>query len=83
VLGLGVGVIVGALVWPLWARWPAGVRLAATAGTVVAAALFYTAFAGFTGGVTLALASAYLAFGGARHLLRQGPRVSPATPAVS
>ena len=84
VLGLGVGLVVGALVWPHTARWPATVRWAASAGSVVGAALLYAGFAGFTGGVTLVLASAYLAFGGARYLVRpDAPVTSPATPAAS
>jgi len=88
VLSLGVAVAAGAIVWPRAASRTRPERRAVsavgTAAAVLAIALVYAALVGFTGGVTLALLSAFVAFGGARYVVRDaGPVRSPATPAVS
>ena len=85
VLGIAVGLWCGSVAWPLAAGWPAWGRAGATAATVVGGTLLYTVLVAFSGGVTLALASGFVAFGGARYLVREARTVVviPATPGAS
>ena len=82
VLGVGVGSWAAVVVWPLAAAWPTVSRMAVCAVAGIAATVAYAVLAGLNGGVTLALASGYLAFGGARVLLRQRRAAERPNPAV-
>lgn len=70
-LSLGVGFWAASVVWALTASWPSPARAATAAVALVATALLYAVVVALSGGVALALASGFLAFGGARLLLRQ------------
>jgi hypothetical protein len=63
-------------------RGPPVSRIALCALAGIAATVAYAVLAGLNGGVTLALASAFLAFGGARVLLRQRRAAERPNPAV-
>ena len=82
VLGVGVGSWAAVVVWPLAAAWPTVSRIAVCAVAGIAATVAYAVLAGLNGGVTLALASGFLAFGGARLLLRQRRAAERPNPAV-
>ena len=70
-LSLGVGFWAASVVWALAASWPSPARTATATVALVATALLYAVVVALSGGVTLALVSGFLAFGGARLLLRQ------------
>jgi len=82
VLGAGVGSWAAVVVWPLAAAWPTLSRIALCAVAGIAATVAYAVLAGLNGGVTLALASGFLAFGGARVLLRPRRDAERPNPAV-
>ena len=82
VLGAGVGSWAAVVVWSLAAAWPTVSRIAVCAVAGIAATVAYAVLAGLNGGVTLALASGFLAFGGARLLLRQRRAAERPNPAV-
>jgi hypothetical protein len=73
VLSLGVGVWAASVVWGLYPAFSMPARIAAAAATALLAGCGYFGFAAVTAGIVLALASGFLAFGGARLLLRQSP----------
>lgn len=79
VLSIGVALWAGAIVWSLTAAWPTGARAGAAIVTVVAAAAVYAVLVALSGGVTLALVSGFVAFGGSRLLLRSSPATLPAS----
>ncbi|MET4583551.1 hypothetical protein ABIE21_003077 [Conyzicola nivalis] len=79
VLSIGVALWAGAIVWSLTAAWPTGARAGAAVVTVVAAAAVYAVLVALSGGVTLALVSGFVAFGGSRLLLRSSPATLPAS----
>jgi hypothetical protein len=78
-LSIGVGLWPAAIVWALTAAWPTAARAGAAAVTVVAAAAVYAVLVALSGGVTLALVSGFVAFGGSRLLLRSSPATLPAS----
>ena len=82
VLGAGVGSWAAVVVWPLAAAWPTVSRIALCAVAGIAATVAYAVLAGLNGGVTLALASGFLAFGGARVMLRRRRDAERPNPAV-
>jgi hypothetical protein len=77
-LSLGVGFWAASIVWALYAAFPLPARIATGVVTAVGVALVYALFAALTGGIVLAIASGFLAFGGARLLLRQSSPVETA-----
>jgi len=79
VLSVGVALWAGAIVWSLTAAWPTGARAGAAVVSVVAAAAVYAVLVALSGGVTLALVSGFVAFGGSRLLLRSSPATLPAS----
>ena len=79
VLSVGVALWPGAVVWSVTAAWPAGARSGAAVVTVVAAAAAYAVLVALSGGVTLALLSGFVAFGGSRLLLRSNRATLPAS----
>lgn len=79
VLSIGVALWAGAIVWSLTAAWPTGARAGAAVVSVVAAAAVYAVLVALSGGVTLALVSGFVAFGGSRLLLRSSPATLPAS----
>ncbi|WP_411698188.1 hypothetical protein [Conyzicola sp.] len=70
VLSVGIGVWAACIVWALWASWPPPARLAMGGVTAMGATVVYAMVAALSGGIVLALVSGFLAFGGARRLLR-------------
>jgi len=79
VLGVGVALWGGAIVWSLAAAWPIAARVGAAGVAVVAAASLYALLVALSGGVTLALVSGFVAFGGSRMLLRPSRATLPAS----
>ena len=79
VLSVGVALWAGAIVWSLTAAGPTGARAGAAVVSVVAAAAVYAVLVALSGGVTLALVSGFVAFGGSRLLLRSSPATLPAS----
>jgi len=71
VLSLGVGFWAASVAWALYPAFARPARIAIGVVVAAAVALAYAMFAALTGGIVLALASGFLAFGGARVVLRQ------------
>lgn len=79
VVCLGVGVWAGTAGWAVTAGRPPASRAMFVAVVVLAAAVLYGMLVALSGGVSLALVSGFLAFGGARLLLRSSPGTLPAS----
>ena len=78
-LSVGVALWGGAVVWAITPPWPTPARAGAAVVAVVAGAALYAMLVALSGGVTLALVSGFVAFGGARLLLRPSPATLPAS----
>ena len=71
VLSLGIGFWAASVVWAVGATYSTVVRAVASLIVLVAATAVYAFSAALSGGIALALLSGFLAFGGARLVLRQ------------
>ena len=70
VIGLGVGFWAATVVWALYPAFSTPARLAVGAVVAIGGAMAYAMVVALTGGIVLAIASGFLAFGGSRVLLR-------------